>query len=195
MSEEKKWYVLRVISGKEKKIKQNIESEVSRSNWGSYITQVLVPTEKVYQIKNGKKQVKDRNFFPGYLLIEVMYNEYENETKRKEQQKLVQSIVQSISAVNGVINFLGDKGIPVPLRKSEVNRILGKVDEIQESGEVMTEPFLIGETIKIIDGPFNEFFGTIEEINDDRKKIKVIVKIFGRRTPVELSFTQVEKQA
>ena len=195
MSEEKKWYVLRVISGKEKKVKQNIESEVSRSNWGSYITQVLVPTEKVYQIKNGKKQVKDRNYFPGYLLVEILDQDYEDERKRKEQLKLVQSIVQSISAVNGVINFLGDKGVPVPLRKVEVNRILGKVDEMQESGEVMTEPYLIGETIKIIDGPFNEFFGVIEEINDDRKKLKVIVKIFGRRTPVELSFTQVEKQA
>lgn len=194
MSEEKKWYVLRVISGKEKKVKQNIEHEISRSNWGSYITQVLVPTEKVYQIKNGKKQVKDRNYFPGYLLVEILDQDYSDEKKRKEQQKLVQSIVQSISAVNGVINFLGDKGIPVPLRKTEVNRILGKVDEMEESGEVMTEPFLIGETIKIIDGPFNEFFGTIEEINDDRKKLKVIVKIFGRRTPVELSFTQVEKQ-
>jgi transcriptional antiterminator NusG len=195
MSEEKKWYVLRVISGKEKKVKQNIESEVSRSNWGSYITQVLVPTEKVYQIKNGKKQVKDRNYFPGYLLVEILDQDYEDERKRKEQLKLVQSIVQSISAVNGVINFLGDKGVPVPLRKVEVNRILGKVDEMQESGEVMTEPYLIGETIKIIDGPFNDFFGVIEEINDDRKKLKVIVKIFGRRTPVELSFTQVEKQA
>jgi transcriptional antiterminator NusG len=195
MSEEKKWYVLRVISGKEKKVKQNIENEVSRSNWGSYITQVLVPTEKVYQIKNGKKQVKDRNYFPGYLLVEILDQDYEDERKRKEQLKLVQSIVQSISAVNGVINFLGDKGVPVPLRKVEVNRILGKVDEMQESGEVMTEPYLIGETIKIIDGPFNDFFGVIEEINDDRKKLKVIVKIFGRRTPVELSFTQVEKQA
>ena len=90
---------------------------------------------------------------------------------------------------------MGDKGVPVPLRKVEVNRILGKVDEMQESGEVMTEPYLIGETIKIIDGPFNDFFGVIEEINDDRKKLKVIVKIFGRRTPVELSFTQGEKQA
>ena len=195
MSEEKKWYVLRVISGKEKKVKQNIESEVSRSNWGSYITQVLVPTEKVYQIKNGKKQVKDRNYFPGYLLVEILDQDYEDERKRKEQLKLVQSIVQSISAVNGVINFLGDKGVPVPLRKVEVNRILGKVDEMQESGEVMTEPYLIGEIIKIIDDPFNDFFGVIEEINDDRKKLKVIVKIFGRRTPVELSFTQVEKQA
>jgi transcriptional antiterminator NusG len=142
-----------------------------------------------------KKQVKDRNYFPGYLLVEILDQDYEDERKRKEQLKLVQSIVQSISAVNGVINFLGDKGVPVPLRKVEVNRILGKVDEMQESGEVMTEPYLIGETIKIIDGPFNDFFGVIEEINDDRKKLKVIVKIFGRRTPVELSFTQVEKQA
>lgn len=177
-----KWYVLRVISGKERKIHQQLTVEIERSNWVSAISQVLVPTEKVYQIKNGKKMMKERNFFPGYILIEA----YES--------KLNSDIVQSIKSMNGVINFLG-KEKPAPLRKVEVNRILGKVDEMQESGESLNEPFLVGETVKIVDGPFNDFMGTIEEIYDEKKKLKVIVKIFGRRTPVELNFMQVEKQS
>ncbi len=182
MSDDKKWYVLRVVSGQERKIKLNIESEITRSKWTDIVTQVLVPTEKVYQIKNGKKTIKERNIYPGYLLIEAV------------EGKLNGDIIQSITNVNGVINFLG-KNTPSPLSKTEVNRILGKVDEMQESGEVINEPFLVGETVKIIDGPFNEFMGTIEEINDEKKKLKVIVKIFGRRTPVELNFVQVEKQS
>lgn len=182
MSDDKKWYVLRVVSGQERKIKLNIESEITRSKWTDIVTQVLVPTEKVYQIKNGKKTIKERNIYPGYLLVEAV------------EAKLNGDIIQSITNVNGVINFLG-KNTPSPLSKAEVNRILGKVDEMQESGEVINEPFLMGETVKIIDGPFNEFMGVIEEINDEKKKLKVIVKIFGRRTPVELNFVQVEKQS
>ena len=178
---EKKWYVLRVISNKERKIKSQLDVEIERSNWNTVITQVLVPTEKVYQIKKGKKVIKERNFFPGYILIEAL------------EGRLNSDIIQSIRSMTGVINFLG-KDAPIPLRKPEVNRILGKVDEMQESGESLNEPFLVGETIKIIDGPFNEFLGAIEEIYDEKKKLKVIVKIFGRRTPVELNFIQVEKQ-
>ncbi len=178
---EKKWYVLRVISNKERKIKSQLEVEIERSNWSNVITQVLVPTEKVYQIKKGKKIIKERNFFPGYILIEAF------------EGKLNSDLIQSIRSMTGVINFLG-KDDPVPLRKSEVNRILGKVDEMQETSESLNEPFLVGETVKIIDGPFNDFLGNIEEIYDEKKKLKVIVKIFGRRTPVELNFIQVEKQ-
>ncbi|MBK9458594.1 MAG: transcription termination/antitermination factor NusG [Chitinophagales bacterium] len=185
MSEERlddgKWYVLRVVSGKENKIKQAIESEVRRSKWSDIISQVLMPTEKVYQIKNGKKIVKERNFFPGYLMLETSV------------ERLHGDILQTITSINGVVHFLGKEN-PIPLRKSEVDRILGKVDEMQDSGETMTEPFLVGELVKIIDGPFNDFIGNIEEIYDEKKKIKVIVKIFGRRTPVELNFVQVEKQ-
>ena len=176
-----KWYVLRVVSGKENKIKQAIESEVRRSKWSDIISQVLMPTEKVYQIKNGKKIVKERNFFPGYLMLETSV------------ERLHGDILQTITSINGVVHFLGKEN-PIPLRKSEVDRILGKVDEMQDSGETMTEPFLVGELVKIIDGPFNDFIGNIEEIYDEKKKIKVIVKIFGRRTPVELNFVQVEKQ-
>lgn len=182
-SSDTKWYVLRVISGKERKVREYIELEVKRSKWEDIIKQVVTPTEKVYQIKNGKKTIKERNFYPGYMLVEAV------------EKKLNSDIVSTITAITGVISFLG-KDTPVPLRKAEINRILGKVDEMEESGEtVSVEPFLIGETVKIIDGPFNDFNGVIEEINNEKKKLKVIVKIFGRRTPVELNFIQVEKQA
>ncbi len=183
MSEEKKWYVLRVISGKEIKIKSYIELEVQRSNWGHIVTEVLVPTEKIYKVKAGKKVIKERVFYPGYMLLEG------------DEKKMNGDIIQTIKSVSGVINFLGNNNQPIPLRKSEVNRILGKVDDVEETGEVVTEPFLVGENVKIIEGPFNDFNGTIEEVMDDKKKLKVIVKIFGRRTPVELNFYQVEKQS
>ena len=182
MSSEKKWYVLRVLSGKERKVKEYLESEIDREGWEEIIQQVLVPTEKVYKIRNGKKVIQEKNFFPGYVLIEA------------DENRLSGDMLQSIRSFTSVINFLGDDH-PVPLLKSEVNRILGKVDEMSEMGESINEPFIVGETIKIIDGPFNDFFGNIEEIYEEKKKLKVIVKIFGRRTPVELNFMQVEKQS
>jgi transcriptional antiterminator NusG len=182
MSEQRNWYVLRVISGKERKLKEYIELEIKRSGWGDVITQVLVPTEKVYKIKAGKKVIQERNFFPGYILIEAAVGQ------------LTGDMVLTIRNMTGVINFLG-KGMPEPLRKSEVNRILGKVDEMQDDVGTMNEPFIVGETVKIIDGPFNDFLGNIEEIYEEKKKLKVNVKIFGRKTPVELNFMQVEKQS
>jgi len=181
MSSENKWLVIRVMSGKERKVKEYLDMEIDREGWGEVIHQVLVPTEKVYKIRNGKKMIQEKNFFPGYVLIEV------------SEEKLSGDIMQSIRSLTNVINFLGDNN-PVPLRKAEVNRILGKVDEMSEMGESINEPFIVGETIKIIDGPFNDFYGNIEEIYEEKKKLKVIVKIFGRRTPVELNFMQVEKQ-
>jgi transcription termination/antitermination protein NusG len=177
---ENKWYALRVISGKERKIRDYIENEVKRSKWDKFILQVLVPTEKVYKVVNGKKTIKEKNFFPGYILIEAT------------ESKLNGDVISTIRNITGVIHFLG-KETPTPLRKSEVNRILGKVDEQQESGEAVNEPFLVGEKVRITDGPFNDFKGTIEEINEEKKKLKVVVMIFGRRTPVEVNFMQVEK--
>ena len=182
MSEEKKWYSLRVISGKERKIKERIDLEVKRNNWDDFITQVLVPTEKVYKIRGGKKVISDRNILPGYILIEAL------------PSKLTPEIVQSIANVQNVIHFLG-KETPIPMRASEANRMLGKVDESLDVGESLIEPFIVGETVKIIDGPFSEFVGDIQEVNEEKKKLKVIVKIFGRGTEVELNFMQVEKQA
>lgn len=182
MASEKKWYVLRVMSGKERKIKEYLESEIEHSGWSHIVTQVLVPTEKVYKIRKGKKVIQERNFFPGYVLLEA------------DELKMTGDIIQAIRSLTNVINFLGGDH-PAAIRKSEVNRILGKVDEMSEMGESINEPFIMGETVKIIDGPFNDFFGNIEEIYEEKKKLKVIVKIFGRRTPVELNFMQVEKQS
>jgi transcriptional antiterminator NusG len=177
----KKWYVVRAISGKEKKVKEQIEMEVEHEKLDHYISQVLIPTEKVFQIRNGKKISKERNFFPGYVLIEAI---------------LTGEIPHMIKNLPNVIGFLGDRkgGEPVPLRQNEVNRILGKVDELAESDEELNIPFIIGEAVKVIDGPFNSFSGVIEEINEEKKKLKVMVKIFGRRTPLELSYMQVEKE-
>jgi transcriptional antiterminator NusG len=183
MADDKKWYVLRVISGKERKVKEYLDGEVKRSKWEKMVGQVLVPTEKVYKIKNGKKVIKERIFFPGYILLEA------------SEGKLSDEMAQQIRNMTNVINFLGNNNNPEPLRQSEVNRILGKVDEMHEQGDATSEPFIINETVKIIDGPFNDFVGTIEEIHEEKKKLKVIVKIFGRRTPVELNFMQVEKQS
>jgi transcriptional antiterminator NusG len=176
----KKWYVIRTISGKEKKVKQYLEYEVNRLGLADYVSQVLIPTEKVIQFRGGKKVSKERSFFPGYVLLEAA---------------LIGEIPHIIENITGVIGFLGAKGEPpAPLRMSEVNRILGKVDELAESEEVMNIPFVIGESVKVIDGPFNSFSGIIEEINEEKKKLKVMVKIFGRKTPLELNYIQVEKE-
>jgi len=176
----KNWYVVRALSGKEKKIKEYIENEIARLNLQEYVSQVLIPTEKIYQIRNGKKISKERSFYPGYILIEA---------------NLVGEIAHTIKNISGVIGFLGTKkGDPIPLRISEVNRILGKVDELAENDEELNTPFYVGENIKVIDGPFNSFSGIIEEVNEEKKKLKVMVKIFGRKTPLELSFMQVEKE-
>mgnify|MGYP004701684203 CR=1 FL=1 len=175
----KKWYVVRAISGSEKKIKQYIESEIARRNWQEFVTQVLIPTEKVYQIRKGKKVSAERNYFPGYILIEA---------------NLVGEIPHTLRQVPGVLGFLGSDTVPAPLRPSEVNRILGKVDELSGKEEELTIPFIVGESVKINDGPFNSFTGVIEEINEEKKRLKVMVKIFGRKTPLELSFMQVEKE-
>jgi transcriptional antiterminator NusG len=177
----KKWYVIRAISGKEKKVKELIELEMSRSAMGSHIAQVLIPMEKFLQIRDGKKVSKERNFFPGYVLMEA---------------DLTGEIAHGIKNLPNVIGFLGSEkgGDPVPLRQSEVNRILGTVDELADSDAATLNPYHVGESVKVIDGPFNGFNGVIEELNEEKKKLKVMVKIFGRKTPLELSFMQVEKE-
>ncbi|MBU1014590.1 MAG: transcription termination/antitermination protein NusG [Bacteroidetes bacterium] len=180
MSEQiKKWYVVRAISGKEKKVKEYLENEINRLNLNDYISQVLIPTEKVYQVRKGKKISKERNYFPGYVLIEAI---------------LVGEVPHIIKSIPNVLGFLGTKGEADPIRQSEVNRILGKVDELAEQGEEANIPYIVGESVTVIDGPFNSFSGIIEEINEEKKKLKVMVKIFGRKTPLELGFMQVEKE-
>jgi transcriptional antiterminator NusG len=177
----KRWYVVRSVSGKEKKVKEYLELEISRHNLNDYVSQVLIPTEKVFQIRNGKKISKERAYLPGYVLIEAA---------------LVGEVAHVIKNITNVIGFLGAEkgGSPVPMRLSEVNRILGKVDELSENEQEMKIPFTIGESVKVIDGPFNNFSGVIDEINEDKKKLKVMVKIFGRKNLLELSYMQVEKE-
>jgi transcriptional antiterminator NusG len=179
-NDQRKWYSLRVISGKERKIQERILLEIERSGWQEFIFSVIVPTEKVYKLRNGKKVMQERNLLPGYILVEAFGN------------RLNGDIAKHISDMPNVIHFLG-KEVPLPMTQVEANRLLGKVDESSEAGEVMSEPFLIGETVKITDGPFAEFVGDIQEVNEEKKKLKVVVKIFGRGTEVELNFMQVEK--
>jgi len=183
-----KWYVLRVVSGKERKVKEYLDKDIIRSGYADVIKQVFLPMEKVYKVQNGKKVMREKNYFPGYVMLEVL------------DGKLTDDMIHHISNVSNIMHFLtdgkGSKGNIISLRKSEVNKMLGKVDEMSEAGGMtMSEPFIIGETIKIIDGAFNDFNGVIEEVNDEKKKLKVIVKIFGRSTPVELNYMQVEKLA
>jgi transcription termination/antitermination protein NusG len=176
----KKWYVVRAISGQEKKVKQYIEVEINRLKLNDYVSQVLIPTEKIIQIRNGKKIAKERSFYR-YVLIEAL---------------LVGEIPHIIKNITGVIGFLGETkgGDPVPMRLSEVNRILGKVDELTEAEGTVTTNYVVGESVKVINGPFNGFNGIIEEVNEEKKKIKVTVKIFGRKTPVELNYGEVERE-
>lgn len=183
--ENTKWYVLRVVSGKERKVKEYLDKDIIRSGWQDIIKQIFLPMEKVYKVQHGKKVMREKNYFPGYVMMEV------------QDGKLNDDIVQHISSISNVMHFLtdgkGSKGNIISLRKSEVNKMLGKVDEMNDQGVTLSEPFIIGETIKIIEGPFNDFNGVIEEVNDEKKKLKVTVKIFGRSTPVELNYMQVEK--
>lgn len=167
--------MVRVISGQEKKIREHVNMEVNRAKWDKIVTNILVPTEKVYTIKAGKKTIKEKTLYPGYIYMQV------------DDTKMTQEMWTHIRQVHGVLGFLG------VLSRAEELKMLGKADEMLEGGETMVEPFIINEDVKIIDGPFNDFIGTIEEISNEKKKLKVVVKIFGRKTPVEVSFMQVEK--
>ena len=178
--QEKKWYVIRAISGQENKIKTYIESEVKRLKIDSFVEEIIVPTQKVIQIRNGKKVSKEKVYFPGYIMIKA---------------NLTGEIPHIIRSFPNILGFLGETkgGHPVPLRGNEVSRMLGKVDELSMDAENIVIPFTIGESIKVIDGPFNGFNGNIEKVNEDKRKLEVMVKIFGRKTTLELSYMQVEK--
>ena len=155
-----KWYVLKAVSGQENKVKAYIESEIKRLNYDAYVTQVVIPMEKVIQLRNGKKVPKEKPFYPGYLMVEA---------------NLIGEVPHVIKNIPGVISFLSltKGGEPVPMRKSEVNRMLGKMDELSEFAVETSIPYIVGESVKVIDGPFNGFNGTIEKIHEDKKKIEV----------------------
>ncbi|WP_266362303.1 transcription termination/antitermination protein NusG [Tellurirhabdus rosea] len=180
-----KWYVVRAVAGQEKKVKSYLDNEIARQGLNDYVPQILIPSEKVYEMRNGKKRVREKTFFPGYILISADLSNGE--------------VMHLITSMPGVLGFLGNSNgptkIPVPLRQAEVNRILGKVDEVTQEVSAPTLSFLKGESVKVVDGPFSGFIGTVEEVFDERKKLNVVVKIFGRNTPVELSYAQVEKES
>jgi transcriptional antiterminator NusG len=179
MSEiEKKFYVLRAVNGKENKVKEYIETEIKNNHLDEYISQVIIPTEKVILQRNGKRVLKEKAYLPGYIIIEAI---------------LVGEVVHFLKNVNYIIGFLGGDH-PAPLRSSEVKRILGTVDALQEQAEEFEIQYMTGETVKVTFGPFTGFHGEIEEIDSDKKKLKVMVKIFGRKTPLELGYMQVEKE-
>src|SRR5690554_3455726 len=178
---DKKWYVLKTISGRELKIKKYIENEVEYHKLQDFVGQVVVPMEKVIQIRNGKKVQKEKVHYPGYVMIEA---------------SLEGEVVHIIKSIPGVISFLSETkgGDTVPMRASEVNKMLGRVDELAVADEnLINIPYMVGETVKVIDGPFNGFNGTVEKINEDKRKLEAMVLIYGRKTPIELSFMQVEK--
>ena len=175
----KEWYVLRAISGKEGKVKEYLDAEIKNTNMKDFVFQVLIPTEKTVHVRNGKKVTSERSLFPGYVLIEAI---------------LLGEIAHRLRNIPNVIGFLGGNDKPVPLRQSEVNRILGAVDELQEIESDLKLSFMVGETVKVNHGPFSGFFGEIKEVNAEKKKLKVSVKIFGRDTLLELGYLQVDKE-
>ncbi len=173
------WYSLRVISGKEKKIEQNILYEAELNNVDDSVSEIFVPYEKVVQLKNNKKTIKEKMFFPGYILIKM---------------DLTPKSKYVIENVQGILSFVGPKGKPpIPLREDEIKRIFGEVER-KEGREVLVTPFKKGDYVKVIAGPFIDFSGTVEEVNDDKQKVKIVISIFGRPTPVELDYFQVEME-
>ncbi|WP_320412022.1 transcription termination/antitermination protein NusG [Candidatus Shikimatogenerans silvanidophilus] len=176
---EKKWYILRIISGKENKIKNSIEKEIKK-HYPNNIGELLIPIRKFFKIKKGKKIKIKQLYYPGYIMIEL---------------KLENIILQKIKNINGVINFLLNekKGLPIEINKKEIENIKKKIYELSNNSEKTIINFIVGEQIKIIDGPFNGFNGTIEKINEEKKKLELSVLIFGRKTPLELDFSQIEK--
>ena len=179
-TEHVRWYALRSYSGHENKVKAYIESEINQADpalkMEERILAVIVPSEKVYEMRDGKKRTKTRNFFPGYVLVNCVLD--------KDTKHLILN-------TPSVISFVGPKNEPAPLRNAEVDKILGRMEE-KKDVETVEVRFRVGDPVKVIDGPFNTFRGFVQEVNQERSKLKVMVSIFGRKTPVELDFSQVE---
>lgn len=175
--ENAKWYIINAFNGKEKTVKERIEKELKNTGMDKYVSEFLIPREKFYQIRNGKKVKSERNFFPGYIMIECVMNG---------------ELARTIKNVDGVIGFLGSDG-PVPMKDVEVNRMLKTIDDMHEKTITMDTTFILGEEVTIVDGPFTSFHGQIEKVDMDRKRVVVSVAIFGRKTPVELGYEQISK--
>ena len=173
-----KWYVLRAVSGKEAKVKEYLEAEMKHNALlSSHVSQVLIPMEKHASMRNGKRVIKEKISLPGYVLVEA---------------ELVGDVAHTLRFIPNVLGFLGGLDNPTPVKQSDINRILGTVEETEIQDEVNI-PYMVDETVKVTDGPFSGFSGIIEEVNTEKRKLKVMVKIFGRKTPLESGFMQVEK--
>lgn len=186
LSAGEQWYVIRTVSGQERKVKKHIELERDRLNWQDKIPQILIPIEKVFEVRNGKKISRERIYLPGYI---IMCAHIQGE------------VLQMIKDIPGVIGFLGsekrgkrsDQNPPIPLRKSEIDALLGHVEEFSRREEIPENPYTVGEQVKVMDGPFKDFDGIVEKVLEDKRKLRVMVKFFGRDQPIELNFVQVEK--
>ena len=173
------WYVLRAVSGKETKVKEDIDAEIKNGRLGGHVSQVLIPTEKVASVRGTKRVIKERNYLPGYVLVET---------------QLVGETVHELRNTPNVLGFLGGMDNPTPLRENEVNRILGKADEMEDPMVEVEVPYIVGDKVKVTDGPFSGFNGVIEKVDNDKKKVTVTVKVFGRSTGLDLGFMQVAKE-
>lgn len=181
---ETNWYILRAVSGQEKKLKAYLETELTRQNLSDFVPEILIPSEKVYELRNGKKILREKISYPGYMYISANLSNGET--------------FFLLNNAPGSLGFLGEgktKALkrPEPIKQSEINRIIGKIEEGNLSTIKSETKYIVGESVKVMNGPFSGFIGTIEEVYDDKKKVKVIVKIFGRNTPMELSYIEVEK--
>lgn len=210
MAETKKaWFVLRAISGKEAKVKEVIDAAIKNTDLGQHVLQVLIPTEKVYRVRNGKKVLKELNLYSGYVFVEcsltkVVKREKDESAKYGDNPyrevvswKLSGDVIHELRNTTNVIDFLRGRSKtsePEMLRESEVMRMLGAADDLRQPGDAGVADFIVGQPVKVTFGPFSGFSGVVKEVNADRKKIKVEVKIFGRGTDLELENTQVEKQ-
>ena len=176
----KRWYVLRAVSGKEGKVKEYLEALMKKDDLlAANVGEILLPTEKYAQLRNGKRVVKEKLFLPGYVLVEA---------------NLQGEVAHTLRFMPNVLGFLGGLDNPTPVRQADINRILGTAEDITIKSEEVNIPFNVDEAVKVTDGPFNGFSGIIEEVNAEKRKLKVMVKIFGRKTPLELSYNQVEKE-
>ena len=176
---EMQWYVLRAVGGKEGKVKEYIDAEIKNGRLGGHVSQVLIPTEKVVQMRGTKRVIKERSYLPGYVLVEA---------------RLVGETVYELRNTPNVLGFLGGMDNPTPLRESAVNRILGKNDSLEIEPVEVQIPYLPGDSVKVVDGPFSGFSGTVDKVDNDKKKVTVNVKVFGRVTGLDLGFMQIAKE-
>lgn len=196
----KEWYVLRAVSGKEAKVKEVLDASIKNTDLGKSVSQVLIPTQKVYTTRNGKKVLKERNLYPGYVFVELMLHrvrKVDEKTKtEKTEYRISGEAMYELRNTTNVIDFLRGRAKnsePMALRDSEVKRMLGNADEMEEMVSDTVETYIVGEIVKVTYGPFNGFTGTVKEVNNERKKIVVEVKIFGRGNDLTLEVSQVEK--